>query len=236
MGLVHRDIKPSNILWRETTQKCWTLIDFGCVVSIRQETQALLAYSLPYAAPEVIHALERNESVMSIHTSLDIWSMGIVMWELLTESRLFPFSMDAAAIQDQLAGRTPLPWEDTANAANRAKVSQLGFLKRIVLSCLSREASERPSAHELHQNLNAIFAHATTTTSQTPVWTPRSMTVKRCPLRALVSGQRLQWIHAGLVDCKQGLVQFVPLAWAGTTCSVLLVAYCASITQSCTRS
>ena len=61
LGYVHRDLKPGNVMWlpRENT---WTVIDFGCVA--RAGEAARLAFSLAYAAPEVISAFRRGEKTI----------------------------------------------------------------------------------------------------------------------------------------------------------------------------
>jgi serine/threonine protein kinase len=57
LGYVHRDLKPANVMWL-TRQNRWTVIDFGCAA--RTGEDARMAFSLAYAAPEVISAYRRG--------------------------------------------------------------------------------------------------------------------------------------------------------------------------------
>ena len=60
-GYVHRDLKPANVMWLPRENR-WTVIDFGCAA--RTGESAKLAFSLTYAAPEVISAYRRGAQTM----------------------------------------------------------------------------------------------------------------------------------------------------------------------------
>ena len=72
---IHRDIKPENILYKDTENLTYYLADFG----LTKEVDAHVTYAgtQPYMAPEVWaeHAQE---------CKLDIWSFGLVIYEMLT--------------------------------------------------------------------------------------------------------------------------------------------------------
>ena len=63
---VHRDLKPGNVMWLPRENR-WTIIDFGCVA--RTGSTARLAFSLTYAAPEVIAAYRRGDQSMVVQVS-----------------------------------------------------------------------------------------------------------------------------------------------------------------------
>jgi eukaryotic-like serine/threonine-protein kinase len=93
LNVVHRDISPDNlILGFDGFVK---VIDFGLAkVACRgDKTQSgILKGKISYIAPELL----------SGHTatpSADIWSLGVVAWELLTGSRLFRKATDAETLR-----------------------------------------------------------------------------------------------------------------------------------------
>ena len=63
LGYVHRDLKPGNVMWLPRENR-WTVIDFGCAA--RTGETAKLAFSLAYAAPEVIAAYRHGISTMVV--------------------------------------------------------------------------------------------------------------------------------------------------------------------------
>ncbi len=85
--IIHRDLKPSNILITKDGKAKW--LDFGIAKIIKSEvggetrTQHF-AFTPEYASPEQI----RGEN---LSTSTDIYSLGIILYELLTGLRPFQF-------------------------------------------------------------------------------------------------------------------------------------------------
>lgn len=61
LGYVHRDLKRGNVMWLPRENR-GTIIDFGCAAGAGQA--ARIAFSLAYAAPEVIDAYRRGEHCM----------------------------------------------------------------------------------------------------------------------------------------------------------------------------
>jgi serine/threonine protein kinase len=110
-------------------------------------TLATLSFSPRYAAPEVVAAYEAKELRVLADPSADVWSLGIIAYELLTDTPVFGRGATAASVFDQITGRAELPWESVEQ--KDAGFRKLRMLKRSVLKCLAREPAERPSAGEL---------------------------------------------------------------------------------------
>jgi len=73
-NLVHRDLKPENLLIddKDSVKVC----DFGWCVDINLGTRNTFCGTYEYMAPEII-----NES--PYNTSIDVWSLGILLYELI---------------------------------------------------------------------------------------------------------------------------------------------------------
>src|ERR1700759_1113588 len=101
LGLVHRDVSPGNILLGlDGTVK---LADFGIVKEIRGSTlSGSLHGTVTYMAPEQCqgHAFDRRA---------DIFSLGVILYELVTGTRLFWADNDVASLHRVLSGTVPRP-------------------------------------------------------------------------------------------------------------------------------
>ena len=105
-------------------------------------TRAGLAFSLNYAAPELLAAKEDGACTVTVDGAADMWALGVVAFELLSKRRTFAAGTPEAEIRDMLRGRLPLPWEQEEPRALRT-------LKHSVLQCLSRDAALRPTAAQV---------------------------------------------------------------------------------------
>jgi eukaryotic-like serine/threonine-protein kinase len=103
-----------------------------------------VTYSLNFAAPELIIAKEAGMQSVPVSTAADIWSLGLVAYEALMGRRTFSPGTRDSEIQNMLAGRLPLPWDES-------DPTQLRTLKHSVLECLSRRPDHRPSAENVHE-------------------------------------------------------------------------------------
>ena len=86
-GYVHRDLKPANVMWLPRENR-WTLIDFGCAAAAGGK--APLAFTLRYAAPEVVAAWQTGAGSVLVTPALDAWSLGVMAVELLSGEPVFP--------------------------------------------------------------------------------------------------------------------------------------------------
>jgi len=101
-GVVHRDIKPANILLDEAGNAYLT--DFGIAKVLGgngHQTQAGVIFGTPsYISPEQIRGLP-------VTPQSDIYSLGVVLYEMLTGKAPFPDEELAALIEKHL--NQPLP-------------------------------------------------------------------------------------------------------------------------------
>ena len=147
-GIVHRDLKPDNIvLTRDGRPK---ILDFGLAKSqatltgvdetASLETEAGVVLGTPgYMSPEQIRG-------RAIDQRSDIFSFGVILYELLAGRRAFPGETSAEAITAILKQEPPeLP--ETVPIA----------LRQVVAHCLEKDAGERfQSARDLRFALSQV--------------------------------------------------------------------------------
>jgi eukaryotic-like serine/threonine-protein kinase len=143
--IVHRDIKPSNVLVSETGDV--KLVDFGIArlcderENGRTATQHL-AFTPEYASPEQINGLP-------LTTSTDIYSLGVLLCELLTGSR--PLSLDGRSMGQMIkTAATADRTRPSVLAADRPQISRVleGDLDNIILKAVHKEPERRYSSVE----------------------------------------------------------------------------------------
>src|ERR1039457_5142232 len=184
-GITHRDLKPANILATKTGIK---LLDFGLAKLGTTETKpaptpddATLAMALTgrneivgtlyYMSPEQLQAQGTGRE---IDARSDIFSFGLVLYELLTGKRAFEGTAPASVI----AAIMERPAPSIADVAPPA-------LDRLLRKCLEKDPDNRwQSARDLKSELEWIAAGPTERTALPPA-PPRP--------------RRLPWIAASVL-------------------------------------
>ena len=140
LGIVHRDMSPQNImLGYEGEVK---IVDFGIAKATQgaSVTRAgVLKGKFGYMSPE--QAMGRGLDQRS-----DIFSLGIILWELLTQRRLFSAGDDMRTLNLVRQAKVPPP--------SRKNPLVSHALDRIVLKALSKERSGRyQKAEDFYKDL-----------------------------------------------------------------------------------
>lgn len=151
-GVIHRDLKPSNILVNENGEPC--ILDFGLAKIVSDElaqSQAevvsiagSLMGTLRYMSPE-----QTLGSADAIDIRTDVYSLGVILYELLTGAPPYPTNTDLAKALDSIRGVTPPRPSKLCREINSE-------LDCIILRALAKESERRyQSAGELREDLTA---------------------------------------------------------------------------------
>ncbi|MBI4818018.1 MAG: serine/threonine protein kinase [Deltaproteobacteria bacterium] len=103
LHVVHRDVSPQNIL--VGFDGCVKLLDFGMAKAAAQlsRTRAgVLKGKYAYMSPEQVDFKELDQRA-------DVFSVGVVLWEMLTEERLFYRGAEYETVKAVMACRVPFP-------------------------------------------------------------------------------------------------------------------------------
>ncbi len=142
-GVIHRDIKPSNVML--TLDNDVRIIDFGIALVTDSDVSRIegIAGSPSYMSPEQVQAGE-------ITAASDIYSLGVVMYELLTGFRPFRAN-NLSKLLHQIVYATPPPIHTL-----RAEVPE--EVEDIVATALQKDAKDRyRTGLELAGALTSVF-------------------------------------------------------------------------------
>jgi serine/threonine-protein kinase len=145
LGIVHRDVSPQNILI--SYEGVVKLVDFGVAKAATrydEDTRAgLIKGKLAYMSPEQISGEQMD-------SRSDIFSLGIVLWELCTGRRLFGRFEPAVILQKIAETEVPPP-----SKVNRRVSSQLDS---IIMRSLQQDRDRRyQSTFQLHMAIEEFM-------------------------------------------------------------------------------
>jgi serine/threonine protein kinase len=104
----------------------------------------------------VAHAYRAGHRTIVADPAVDMWALGVIAYEMLTQQRAFGPQASAEEMIARMAGEALLPWEDPSPAA-QAKLSELRGLKRMVMLCLDRNPAQRPTSEYVLHSWNQLF-------------------------------------------------------------------------------
>ncbi len=183
-GVIHRDIKPSNVLVTVQDGKAAPkVIDFGVAKATTAQLTAETMYTQVgqlIGTPEYMSPEQAEMSVLDVDTRADVYSLGVVLYELLTGT--LPFekerlrSVGFAEIQRIIREEEPprpstrlstMGAKDQAGMSvrHRAPIAQLrshlkGELDWIVMKAIEKDRTRRyDTADALANDVERFLAH-----------------------------------------------------------------------------
>jgi serine/threonine-protein kinase len=141
-GIVHRDLKPSNLfLANEPEGRVLKVLDFG-ISKVRTDGQLTVTSTGTAMGTPLYMSPEQIRSTKNVDERTDIWSLGVILFELLTGAPPFDGTTGAQVGASIVADPTPSLRERRADAATE--------LEQIVNRALAKDSAKRyASAGEL---------------------------------------------------------------------------------------
>ena len=137
-GIIHRDLKSLNILL--DSRKRAKITDFGLTRMKSKDPMTGLVGTSHWMAPEVLMSSPFYDE------KVDIYSFGILMWELLTSECPYQNeSLDPATLTLQIMEQNKRPTIPSGTPPN---------LKALIERCWDKDPKNRPTCHEIISDLS----------------------------------------------------------------------------------
>lgn len=144
LNIIHRDMSPQNIMVSFEGEV--KIVDFGIAKAesqLEQTRAGVLKGKFSYMSPEQVDG-------KSLDLRTDIFSVGTILWELLTGERLFTSANEAATVQKIRDGKIP-----EIRKLNPAVPPEL---ERITLKALAKDRDLRyQKSADFHKDLNRFI-------------------------------------------------------------------------------
>jgi serine/threonine-protein kinase len=203
-GVVHRDLKPANVFVHEEADgsALVKVVDFGVskvldAGEISATTTGFAIGSPGYMSPE------QARGDRDIDHRSDLWSLGVLLFELVTGEMPFVGATVFEVVANILHGEIP---------RLRDRIAVDDRLDALVECCLQRDREQRPSsASEVVRRLESVaavsYSHVVSSVSAAPAVTTAdelAITEPSDPLRAPLADDAAATLTAGALSTGVG--------------------------------
>lgn len=181
LAIYHRDLKTPNILISKANNFRATIADIGSSRRFHPNmgNKTPIVISLWWRPPELLAATEQQYD-----SSVDIWSLGVLLGEIFTGSVIFDASSELSMLY-KIYQYLGVPEYDTLDIKEK-DVKRKSFSKffnksvwaldalceNLVTDCLNLQPKDRPTANDLLQKYDEFNQYMETTESNFDMQTP----------------------------------------------------------------
>ncbi len=179
-GIIHRDLKPANL--QITPDGNVKILDFGLAQFVRPDDLSIetlstetnsvgISGTLAYMSPEQLHG-------NPLDARTDIWSFGVVLYEMMT-GRL-PFRGKTVAETADAILHSPVP--------RISSPAEPPLLRAMIERCLAKNVAERyQTVQRLLAEIRLVSSGAQNLTAELPATAPRSHWPRRAVTAVVVA-------------------------------------------------
>eukprot|EP00467_Chlorarachnion_reptans_P008649 CAMPEP_0114490666 /NCGR_PEP_ID=MMETSP0109-20121206/2570_1 /TAXON_ID=29199 /ORGANISM="Chlorarachnion reptans, Strain CCCM449" /LENGTH=446 /DNA_ID=CAMNT_0001667311 /DNA_START=249 /DNA_END=1586 /DNA_ORIENTATION=+ len=200
-GIVHRDLKPANIMFARSAEdsedmSSLKLLDFGFAAYLSPDGYTSSSRGTPsYMAPEVVFKHPKTHKV-AYGSSCDMWSLGVVMFELLAGRSPFYFGVVRSKrdlpnyfrkIRDQEIVFSTEEWQGASEDA-----------KELILKLLHKNPKQRISSTEVlnhswivrHCNMPSLELFSNTLNKRNRIISDRVTSQRQTRVKAMIGRKK----------------------------------------------
>ena len=196
--IMHRDLKPANLLLF-SRGKILKICDFGTACAVKTQMTNNTG-SASYMAPEVFATSNYLESG-------DVYSWGIIFWEILT--RMQPYKQSSNPFQ--------ILWKVTQGARPREIEDCPEIIWKLITRSWDKDPNERPKMRQVAQEMGLIFELARKSDNGAESATdtrslPRSPEEVTTPTNNDIGSSINDFSKQMHIRCRQSLKKLLPFA------------------------
>lgn len=202
-GIVHRDLKPSNLFLtkRRDGTPLIKVLDFGISKVASSATNdgpvTDLTSTMAIMGSPVYMSPEQVRSSKTVDARTDIWSLGVILHELLTGKPVF-VSESATELLAMIVADPPIP-------LRRIVPSIPASLEAIVLACLQKQPAERlPDVATLARRLQPLSPRWAATSVERILGGAEAASAPTAPVLAATEGRSSGAIAGGASPLSPG--------------------------------